>query len=215
MDRLNAAWKTKLASWQALLDGRDFARVAIPDKDVDEFYLAFMEQYFKTVKSVLKEVAPKHLYLGCRFHQWSRMRIPAIAAAKYADVVSVNLYATPEELAHFSYPDGLDVPVVLSEWHFGARDRGQMDCGMRAVANQNERAEAFQAFMKVALAQPQVVGAHWFRYHDHASAGRAGGDSRSNSQNGLLDGADTPYSETIEAARTIGHALYRLRAGQE
>jgi hypothetical protein len=213
--RLNTAWKTSLASWQAVLDGRDFSRVALPDKDVDDFYLAFMEQYFKTVRGVVKEVAPKRLYLGCRFHSWQRMKIPAIAAARYADVVSVNLYITPKEMAEFTYPNGLDVPVVIGEWHFGARDRGQLDCGIRAVANQKERAEAFGAFMRAALAHPQIVGAHWFRYHDHPSAGRAGGDSRSNSQNGLLDGVDTPYMETIEAARSVGHALYRLRAGLE
>jgi hypothetical protein len=214
VNKLNAAWKTTLASWQALQDGRDFKGAALPEKDVDEFYLVYMEQYFKTVRSGVKEVAPKHLYLGCRFHSWSRMKIPAIAAAKYADIVSVNLYATAKELAAFTYPNGLDVPVVLSEWHFGARDRGQLDCGMRAVANQNERADAFRDFMKVALANPQVVGAHWFRYHDHPPAGRAGGDSRSNSQNGLIDGADTPYYETIEAAREIGQGLYGLRLGR-
>jgi hypothetical protein len=215
VDRVNAAWKTKFASWEALRNNRDFSRIAFPEADVDGFYLLFMESYFKGVRSVIKELAPDRLYLGCRFNAWGRMKIPAIAAAKYADVVSANLYFTAKELEGFRYPDNLDVPVLIGEWHFGARDRGQLDCGMRAVENQKERAEAFRAYMRAALADPRIVGAHWFRYHDHPSAGRADGDSRSNSQNGLVDPLDAPYQETIEAAREIGSSMYRLRVGRD
>ncbi len=36
-----------------------------------------------------------------------------------------------------------------------------------------------------------------------------------NYQNGFVDVADTPYTETIQAAREIGYHLYEIRSGTE
>ena len=57
-----------------------------------------------------------------------------------------------------------------------------------------------------------IVGAHWFEYCDEATTGRGDGE---NYQIGLVDVCDTPYVETIQAAREIGAVLYALRAKEK
>lgn len=66
--------------------------------------------------------------------------------------------------------------------------------------------------MTSALRNPAIVGAHWFQCYDESTTGRADGE---NYQIGFLDICDTPYDETVAAAREVGYRLYSLRAGME
>jgi hypothetical protein len=56
------------------------------------------------------------------------------------------------------------------------------------------------------------VGAHWFQCYDESTTGRNDGE---NYQIGFLDICDTPYQETIAAARDIGYRLYSIRSGSD
>ena len=53
-----------------------------------------------------------------------------------------------------------------------------------------------------------LVGTHWFQYGDQATTGRGDGE---NYQIGFLDICDTPYTETIQAARQVGATMYQRR----
>jgi hypothetical protein len=53
------------------------------------------------------------------------------------------------------------------------------------------------------------VGTHWFQFGDQATTGRGDGE---NYQIGFLDVCDTPYAETIAAARQVGYGLYATRS---
>ncbi|MBN2711108.1 MAG: hypothetical protein JXR97_01545, partial [Planctomycetes bacterium] len=55
---------------------------------------------------------------------------------------------------------------------------------------------------------PQIVGTHWFQYGDQAVTARGDGE---NGQCGFVDICDTPYAETIKAAREIGDTMYKYR----
>jgi hypothetical protein len=153
----------------------------------------------------VKAVAPDILYLGCRF-AWVNPRAAA-AAARFCDVVSYNIYARTVE--GFQFPGGADVPLIIGEFHFGALDRGMFHTGLVPVASQAERAKAYQGYVRAALRHPSFVGAHWFQYQDEPTTGRYFDEE--NYQIGFVDVADTPYAETVAAAREVGYGMYEYR----
>jgi hypothetical protein len=177
---------------------------------------AWWDSYYRQVSAVMKEVMPNILYLGSRldYHDWpdeapERHEIVRLAA-KYCDVISFNFYKfTVEDVA---LPAGVDRPVVIGEFHFGALDRGLFHTGLRSVVDQNHRADAYRYYVTSALRNPALVGAHWFQCYDESTTGRFDGE---NYQIGFLDIGDTPYVETIAAAREIGDQLYALRSGKK
>ena len=161
----------------------------------------------------MKEGIPQKLYLGNRFNLY-RIYYPdntlinyvIATAARYCDVVSINYYRyTCEELI---LPDGIDKPIIIGEFHFGALDRGLPHTGLRNTASQQQRATIYQNYVSQALHNPQIVGTHWFQYGDQAYTGRSDGE---NYQIGFVDICDTPYPETIEAVRNIGYDMYNIR----
>jgi len=208
IDKLNAAWGTHHASWQVLEACQgppDRKRAA---KDLTAFYSRVAETYFRTIRQAVKEVAPKQMYLGCRFAWVNKLAVAA--AVKYCDIVSYNLYR--DSVADFRMPVADDVPLIIGEFHFGALDRGMFHTGLRATASQAARAQAYKSYVQGALRHRQFVGTHWFKYRDQCTTGRA--LDGENYQIGFLDVCDTPYPEIISVARRIGATMYeyRLRA---
>jgi len=203
--KLNEAWGTGHASWDALAQS-----TAAPDKkraaaDLGAFYTRLAEQYFRICRDAVKEAAPKQMYLGCRF-AWTNDRAAA-AAGKYCDVVSYNLYR--RSVAEFKIPGGVDKPVVIGEFHLGALDRGMFHTGLVPCASQADRAAVYKSYVRGALANPEVVGTHWFQYRDEATTGRPLDEE--NYQIGLVDVCDTPYPETVAACREVGQEMYQFR----
>jgi hypothetical protein len=201
---LNAAWGTTHDSWDALLASR-----AAPDRqkaraDLLAFSTKTAETYFRTVRDAIKAVAPNQLYLGCRF-AWVN-DLADLAAGKYCDVISYNLYR--RSVANFKNPSS-DKPLLIGEFHFGALDRGLFHTGLVPVENQAARAQAYQEYVLGALRHPQFVGTHWFQWKDEPTTGRVLDEE--NYQIGFLDIADTPYAEIIAASREVGASLYRTR----
>jgi hypothetical protein len=207
IEQLNAVWKTTHASFDALLQSRVAPSEATARDDLGAFYTRVAEEYFRIVRDVIREGAPKQLYLGCRF-AWGNVHA-ASAAAKYCDVVSYNLYRW--SVADFEFNGGRDVPLIIGEFHFGALDRGMFHTGLVSVANQCERAAAYRKYVEGALRHPQLVGCHWFQYMDEPTTGRVYDEE--NYQIGFVDIADTPYRETIDASRAVAANLYRMRCG--
>ena len=202
IEKLNQAWGTRHASWDALLQSRQAPDNSKAHNDLAAFYTHAAEQYFRTVREIIKAVAPNQLYLGCRF-AWVNARA-ATAAARFCDVVSYNIYQP--NVAGFNFNGGADVPLIIGEFHFGALDRGLFHTGLVPVATQQARAEAYKEYVRSALRHPQFVGCHWFQYCDEPTTGRQWDEE--NYQIGLVDVADTPYAETIAASRAVGERLY-------
>lgn len=100
------------------------------------------------------------------------------------------------------------LPAIIGEFHFGALDRGLFHTGLKPTKDQQARANAYRDYVTGALKNPIWVGANWFQYGDQAATGRGDGE---NYQIGFVDVCDTPYVETIEAAREIGRTMYALR----
>jgi len=204
IEELNQAWGTNHASWEALLQSRKAPDKAKAQPDLEEFYTKTAETYFSTMRRELKRTAPEQLYLGCRF-AWVNDRA-ARAATKFCDVVSYNRYTYGVQ--DTKLPDGIDMPVIIGEFHFGALDRGMFHTGLRRAENQKDRAEKYAAYVRGALRNPYVVGTHWFQYLDQPTTGRGDGE---NYQIGFVDICDKPYPEIVQAAREIGNSMYEYR----
>jgi hypothetical protein len=206
IEELNQAWGTSHASWEALLQSQKAPDKTKARADLEDFYTKTAETYFSTIRRELKRIAPAQLYLGCRF-AWVNDRA-ARAATKFCDVVSYNRYNYGVE--DTKLPDGIDLPVIIGEFHFGALDRGMFHTGLRKTENQKDRADKYTDYVRSALRNPYIVGTHWFQYIDQPTTGRGDGE---NYQIGFVDICDKPYPEIVQAARDVGHAMYEYRFG--
>ena len=204
IDKLNNTWGTNHKTWDTLMHSTQ-----APDKkkardDLTAFYTKIAETYFKIIREEVKKIAPNQLYMGCRF-AWVN-DLAASAATKFCDIVSYNRYSYNVE--NHRLPDGIDMPVIIGEFHFGALDRGMFHTGLRKTANQQDRADKYKSYVQGALRNPYIVGTHWFQYKDQATTGRGDGE---NYQIGFIDICDKPYSETIKACRQVGYTMYEYR----
>jgi hypothetical protein len=204
IEELNQTWGTSHASWEDLLRSQQAPDQAKARPDLEEFYTKTAETYFSTIRRELKRVAPDQLYLGCRF-AWVNDRA-ARAATKFCDVVSYNRYTY--SVADTKLPDGVDMPIIIGEFHFGALDRGLFHTGLRRTDSQQDRANKYTDYVRGALLNPYIVGTHWFQYLDQPTTGRGDGE---NYQIGFLDVCDRPYPEIVAAARNVGGSMYEYR----
>ena len=203
IEKLNDAWKSNYKNWEAMLISIESPPVSSKD-DCIKLTDIITEEYFKNIREVLKKVAPNKLYMGSRF-SGSRESVVRISA-KYVDILSYNVYKY--SLSEFNLPDGIDKPVIIGEFHFGALDRGLFHTGLREVADQVKRGEAYKTYVESGLRHPNIVGTHWFQFSDQATTGRFDGE---NYQIGLIDVCDMPYPETIEKIREVGYNMYTIR----
>ncbi|MHC4505703.1 MAG: hypothetical protein ACYTFI_20550 [Planctomycetota bacterium] len=204
--KLNAEWGTRHASWDALLRSRTPPGARKAAADLRAFYTRLAEEYFRICREEVKRVAPENLYLGCRF-AWVNERAVR-AAARYCDVVSYNFYRY--DISRVRLPGGVDKPVVVGEFHFGALDRGMFHTGLKAARDQDDRAAKYRSYVRGALRNPLIVGTHGFQYGDQATTGRGDGE---NYQIGFVDICDTPYPEIVAASREVGYGMYEYRSG--
>ncbi|MHC4701273.1 MAG: beta-galactosidase, partial [Planctomycetota bacterium] len=208
IEKLNAVWGTAHSTWEDLLQSQE-----APDKnkaraDLTAFYTKTAETYFRIIRDELKTVAPNQLYMGCRF-AWVN-DLASRAGAKFCDIVSYNRYSY--SVAEHRLPDGIDMPTIIGEFHFGALDRGMFHTGLKKTTDQRDRADKYKSYVRGALSNPQIVGTHWFQYKDQATTGRGDGE---NYQIGFIDVCDKPYPEIVQASREVGHSLYEYRLKSE
>lgn len=204
---LNAAWGTTWASWDAFAaDTKANPTGPEVQRDLVDFTGVAADAYFSTVRAALRKAAPKKLYLGCRCVGGSANVVAA--AVKGCDVISYNRYCA--SVRDISLPEGFDAPVMIGEFHFGGLDRGAFWSGLFSAESQADRGAKYAAYVQSALDNPQIVGVHWFQYGDEATTGRIDGE---NAQCGFVDLCDTPYAETIQAARASAETMYRRRSG--
>ncbi len=203
---LNAAWGTSLENWDALLETREppfETRTDAFAADIAAYYSSFAERYFAICRDTMRDLMPNHLYLGGRIHRAAP--IVNETAPHYVDVFSSNRYA-PLADAH-PVPPSADIPVIITEFHFGAPDRGVPGTGLYGVHDQEQRGLAYSAYVAAGLLDPRVVGAHWFAFPDQSAAGRPG----ENYQIGFIDITGRAYPEFTGAVRRLSHHLYPTR----
>lgn len=206
IDQLNVVWGTSYSSWDALLNTTETPNEELAKDDLLAFYEKIAVTYFKTVNDELKAIAPNQLYLGCRF-AWANNDIVLTAASKYLDIMSFNKYEYSVE--DIGLPAGIDKPILIGEFHFGALDRGSFHVGVKKADSQEERGQFYQNYMQGAYRNPYIIGAHWFQYIDEPNTGRGDGE---NYNVGLINVTNTPYNELIDKIKETNYMLYEYRS---
>ena len=203
---LNKAWGTDFASWNAFMENRK--EILTNKKNHDDFLTfnrSLVRRYYKNIREAFDKYAPGVLYMGCRFAGSLNVENATIGA-DYCDVLSFNRYAFA--LDNITLPEGIDLPLMIGEWHMGAQDRGMFHCSLIEVESQENRGEAYVRYVESGLKNPNIIGVHWHQFSDQATTARFCGE---NFQVGLTDVCDTPYSETIDGIRNVGYRMYEIR----
>lgn len=199
---LAAAWGIAAASWDMLRRNRltlsdgALARPAVT-ADLSAFTARYADVYFRTVAAAIRRHDPKHLYLGSRFQ--SRAPEAVAACARYCDIVSFNIYDREISGAEWARFHELGKPAIIGEFQFGSADRGLFWPGLYNVAAEDQRGPAYARYVRSALANPDIVGCHWFQYVDEPLTGRP--LDGENGHIGFVSVADVPYPGLVAAVR--------------
>ncbi|MEK1904424.1 MAG: beta-agarase [Pseudomonas sp.] len=213
---LSKAWGIELGAWELMEDPGFEAPLPSAEhpqieEDLRNFQNLFADTYFKTIADSLKWHAPNHLLLGGRFAVTTPEAIAA--CAKYCDVMSFNLYTPePQQGQNFTALRELDKPVLVTEFHFGSRDRGPFWGGVSEVYKEEERGPAYARFLSKALEEPTIVGIHWFQYLDQPATGRL--LDGENGHLGLVGITDRPWQGFVEAVRKANLAVPETLLGK-
>ena len=200
---LSKAWGIQLAGWELMEDPGFEPPMPSPEHpeieaDFKYFQKTFADAYFKTISDSLKWHAPNQLLLGGRF----AVSTPEAVAscAQYCDVLSFNMYTLkPQDGYDFAALRALDKPVLITEFNFGSADRGPFWGGVTQLAREEDRGAAYTTFLKQAVAEPSIVGVHWFQYLDQPVTGRL--LDGENGHFGLVGITDVPFQGFVETVR--------------
>ena len=207
LDQLNAAWDASFSNWDQILQHGDTTHRASAAKDIDPLYFEFAQEFFRKSKQAIEQSLPGTLFLGCRCH-----RGPSVlgrAAVGHADVFSVNVY--DHVVRSWQVPDNADIPVIASEFHIGASDRGVPSPGLSSVWDQRQRGLAYARYLASALANPKFVGVHWFQWIDQSAGGRR---DRENHQVGLVDVTGRAHVPFVDIVSHVANKKDTVRYAQ-
>jgi len=157
-----------------------------------------------------RKVDPNHLILGMR---WAWISDPDLVTGwENMDVFSINCYAVDPTPAIQNIVDlGVDLPVMIGEFHFGALDAGPDSTGLEGVVSQKDRGIAYRYYCEHVAAHPNGVGCHYFQCYDQFVLGRFDGE---NYNIGLFDICSQPYPELFEGVRAASEEIYNVMTGE-
>ena len=212
IEHLNDAWDTSFGSFEDFEKPIEFCSTAYPrsEKDIREFSMHLIREYIRVPALACRAVDPNHMNLGLR---WSKAdNTDMMVGWEYFDVFSINCYSfDPTADMDFVKNAGVDLPIMIGEYHCGALDRGMPATGLKGVTNQEERGVMWRYFVEKTAAHPFGVGAHWFQYNDQFCLGRFDGE---NYQIGMVDVCMQPHKELVEAAKESSAVLYKVKNGE-
>ena len=210
---LNAAWQTSFSSFEELLQPVEKASAysAKAEADLRAFSAELIRAYTAIPSAACREVDPNHMILGMR---WAWISDPVLASGwECFDVFSINCYAVdPTKSIERVNELGVDLPVMIGEFHFGALDGGLTATGLEAVATQADRGRAYRYYTEHAAAHPMCVGCHYFQCYDQFVLGRFDGE---NYNIGLFDIGLQPYHAMTAAVKAASGGMYQIHAGEK
>ncbi|MBI1775323.1 MAG: hypothetical protein HYR63_08250 [Proteobacteria bacterium] len=175
------------------------------------------ERYYRLAAEAIRAADPEALFFGDRLPIYYDPEAVA-AMAPWVDAIATNYNLDSPDgwLAHYFF-DGLDAlsagrPFMVSEWFFAARENrsGNVNSGhLMTVATQKERAAGAAAATRRFARLPNLLGLHWFQYHDDPYGGRNDGEDYNF---GLVDNDDHAYGELTQALSQANSELPALHA---
>ena len=217
---------------ERFLAERGLAAAKTVDKEVKQDFMRLVaSEYFRITTSAIREFAPHHLLLGCRFAGFRG--VPKVVweeGGKWNDVMSVNSYPPSDRTNRFVYAGWKDrrplvsklrtvyslakKPLIVTEWSYPAKDTpcpNTVGAGER-VPNQQVRADASELFVKTLLSEPEIVGHVHFRWVDEPALGRWKMKGGEDCNYGLVNEQDEPYAPLTEMFARVHGEMYALRS---
>ncbi|MFD0959958.1 beta-galactosidase [Paenibacillus chungangensis] len=211
VSKLNEAWDMTFGSFEELeskLNGLPTTVAA--REDCERFHRIMIRRYVEIPAASCRKASPHHLNLGMRYAWVANDDI--LEGCEAFDVFSINCYQMkPDKEMIKQIADKLNRPLMIGEFHFGAADAGLPAYGIRAVASQRERADAYRHFVEQSAAIPELIGVHYFQLNDQPALGRFDGE---NYQIGVIDVCLRPYDSFVEAMRDSHARMYNIRTGR-
>ena len=201
--KLNAAWGTAHASWDALLESRERAGCAEGGADLAAFDTEARRAVFPHGARRHQGRCPEPALPGLPF-RLGQPPAAAAAAAKYCDVVSYNIYH--RSVADFQFRGGADVPLIIGEFHFGALDRGLFHPAWCPSPTRSPGPRHTRAMCSARCTTRSSSAATGSSTRTSRRPAAATGRTY---QIGFIDVCDTPYPEIVAACREVAAALYR------
>ncbi|MCI5650423.1 MAG: beta-galactosidase [Fusicatenibacter sp.] len=211
IDRLNLAYHCSLNKFEDLRQSRrNVSGWSEQAKyDMKEFSRRMLRTYVEIPCRACREVDPNHMILGMRWAWISDADL--VTGWENFDVFSINCYAVDPTLYLQRVVDlGVDLPIVIGEFHFGALDAGPTATGLEGVASQKDRGLAYRYYCERVAAHPFGAGCHYFQCYDQFSLGRFDGE---NYKIGLFDICSQPYPEMMDQVLACSREIYRVKEG--
>lgn len=215
VESISQAYGAPIASWDAL-DVAYMRMCAAPAAMDDRAAFTEMaaEKWFSRSTAVVRRLLPGVLILGTRFAGDAPDSV-ILATARYCDVIAVNSYSpTPESTTRLlsRYWVLGQKPLMVTEFSWRAKEN-QSGCpntrGAGGVLEtQQDRADKFEAFITEIVAQPMVIGYHWFQWADQSPQGRFDGED---SNYGVVDLEHRTYDTLLSTMREVNARAAEMR----
>lgn len=213
IEALNRAWNSSLESFDSLYEPQEKVSKwsAAAYEDMKEFSRRMLRAYIEIPVRECRRVDPNHMILGMR---WAWISDPDLVTGwENFDVFSINCYAAdPTEKIQQVVDLGVDLPVMIGEFHFGALDAGLPATGLEGVKSQRDRGIAYRYYCDRVAAHPNGVGCHYFQCYDQFVLGRFDGE---NYNIGLFDVCSRPYEEMVGQIRECSSTIYDVAEGSK
>lgn len=179
--------------------------------DMREFSRRMLRAYVEIPCKECRKVDSNHMILGMR---WAWVSDPDLVTGwENFDVFSINCYAVDSTANIQHIVDlGVDLPVMIGEFHFGALDAGPTSTGLEGVASQKDRGVAYRYYCERVAAHAFGVGCHYFQCYDQFVLGRFDGE---NYNIGLFDICSQPYTAMLQSVRECSRNIYQIKEGQQ
>lgn len=210
-EALSKAWNHRFDSFDDLRSPIANASKLSADSFADqhEFSRTLLRAYVSIPSKACRKVDPHHMNLGMR---WAWISDPDLVTGwENFDVFSINCYFEDPTPALDNVCNlGVDLPIVIGEFHSGALDLGLTATGLRGNPNQHERGKMYRYYCDRVAAHPNGAGCHWFQFYDQFPLGRFDGE---NYNIGLFDVCSLPNEEMMAAIRGSAEAVYKVADG--
>ena len=187
--------------------------------DPDGFLRALARRYFDVTTRAVHAQDRNHLILGTKMITQLTPRTVLRMARKYVDVLTVDDYTllpglddliqqtwgpfVPRTPSLVDFHTITRKPVIVAEYSFRAADSGVPNSWppiFPVYATQQERADAYAAYVMALHQAPWVVGDFWFEYVDEPAGGRFDGED---SNFGVVSSSDVPWDTLVERMTAV------------
>jgi hypothetical protein len=183
------------------------------------FLRALVKRYFDVTTRAVRAQDRNHLILGTKMITQLTPRVVLRVARKYVDVLTLDDYTllpglddaiqgvwgpfvprTPSLDAFYAVARK---PIMVAEYSFRAADAGVPNSWppiFPVYATQQDRADAYAAYVRALHAAPCVVGDFWFEFVDEPPGGRF---DTEDSNFGVVSTADVPWATLVDRMTAV------------